>query len=66
MNAKSQRKKAPEPVDPVARRKQIILGIVMGVIVGAVLGYLTEFWWWLPAGVAMGLATGAMMKPPEK
>ncbi len=49
---------------PDARRKQIIVGIVMGAIVGVVLGALTQFWLWVPAGLAMGLATGAIMKPP--
>lgn len=53
-------------ITPRARRTQIIIGIVMGLIVGAVLGWLTDFWWWLPAGVAFGLATGAIMKPPAR
>ncbi|MGJ0202664.1 HPP family protein [Leucobacter sp. gxy201] len=53
-----------DKVDPKARRKQIIVGLVMGAVVGLVLSLLTEFWLWLPAGVAMGLATGAIMKPP--
>lgn len=57
--------KKGDSVDPKARRKQIIVGIVMGLIVGVVLSYLTEFWLWLPAGAAMGLATGAIMKPPS-
>lgn len=53
-------------VDPGARRKQIIVGLVMGLIVGVILSALTTFWLWLPAGVAMGLATGAIMKPPAQ
>lgn len=53
-------------VDPKARRKQLIVGIVMGIVVGLVLSLLTQFWLWLPAGVAMGLATGALMKPPSE
>lgn len=53
-------------VDPSARRKQIIVGLVMGLIVGVILSALTTFWLWLPAGVAMGLATGAIMKPPAQ
>lgn len=57
--------KTPAP-SPEARRKQIIVGIVMGAIMGVVLGGLTQFWLWLPAGLAMGLATGAIMKPPAE
>lgn len=53
-----------EPPSPRARRKQIIVGLVMGAVMGVVLGALTQFWLWLPAGLAMGLATGAIMKPP--
>lgn len=49
-----------------ARRKQVIVGLVMGAVVGIVLSVLTEFWLWLPAGLAMGLATGAIMKPPAE
>ncbi len=51
-------------VSPEARRKQIIVGIVMGAIMGIVISALTQFWLWLPAGRALGLATGAIMKPP--
>ncbi|MEB4614114.1 HPP family protein [Leucobacter sp. M11] len=49
-----------------ARRKQMIVALIMGAIMGTVLGLLTQFWWWLPAGLAMGLATGAIMKPPAE
>ncbi len=59
-----ERKKKPE-VSPEARRKQIIIGLVMGAVVGVVIGAITQFWLWLPAGLALGLATGAIMKPPE-
>jgi len=64
-NRKPDRANDSDPIDRRARGKQIIVGIVMGAIVGAVLGFLTEFWLWLPAGVAMGLATGAIMRPPS-
>lgn len=53
-------------VDPKARRKQIIIGLVMGLVVGVVISALTAFWLWLPAGLALGLATGAIMKPPTE
>lgn len=53
-------------VTAAERRKQIIVGIVMGLIMGLVISWLTEFWFWLPAGIAFGLATGAIMKPPAK
>ncbi|WP_449283150.1 HPP family protein [Leucobacter sp.] len=56
----------PDSPSPQARRKQIIVGIVMGAIVGVVLGAITQFWLWLPAGLALGLATGAIMKPPAE
>lgn len=49
---------------PGARRKQMIVALIMGAVVGLVLSLLTQFWLWLPAGLAMGLATGAIMKPP--
>ncbi len=58
-------KKGDQP-SPEARRKQIIIGLVMGAVVGVVLSLLTQFWLWLPAGLAMGLATGAIMKPPVR
>lgn len=51
-------------VSPEARRKQIIVGIVMGAIMGIVISAISQFWLWLPAGLALGLATGAIMKPP--
>lgn len=58
------RNRGKREVDPKARRKQIIVGIVMGVIVGGVIALLTQFWLYLPAGIALGLAVGAIMKPP--
>ena len=42
----------------------MIVALIMGAVVGLVLSLLTQFWLWLPAGLAMGLATGAIMKPP--
>lgn len=53
------------PVDGRARRKQIVVGIIMGAIVGTVIALFTQFWLYLPAGIALGLATGAIMKPPQ-
>lgn len=64
MNTNDPKKKSE--VSPEARRKQIIVGLVMGAIVGVVLGALTQFWLWLPAGLAFGLAVGAIMKPPQQ
>lgn len=49
-----------------AKRKQMFVGIGMGLFMGLVLSLLTQFWLWLPAGLAMGLATGAIMKPPAE
>ena len=51
---------------PRARRNQIFLGLAMGAVIGVVLSVLTAFWLWLPAGLALGLATGAIMKPPAE
>lgn len=51
---------------PAARRKQVIVGLIIGAIVGAVVSYFTEFWLWLPAGLALGLASGVMIKPPAE
>lgn len=49
-----------------AKRKQMFVGIGMGLAIGLVLSILTQFWLWLPAGLAFGLATGAIMKPPAE
>lgn len=51
---------------PEQRRKQILLGLAMGAVMGIVISALTTFWYWLPAGLALGLATGVIMKPPAK
>lgn len=60
-------KKEKQPaVSPAARRKQIIVGLVMGLIVGVVISFITTFWYWLPAGLAFGLAVGAIMRPPTE
>lgn len=55
--------KGDEPT-PAARRKQVIVGLVMGAVMGVIISALTGFWYWLPAGLALGLATGVIMKPP--
>ncbi|PRI11596.1 hypothetical protein [Leucobacter massiliensis] len=59
------RGKRDEP-SPEARRKQIIVGIVIGAVMGVVISALTTFWLWLPAGIALGLASGAIIKPPAQ
>lgn len=58
--------KRPAGPSPEARRKQILLGLAIGAVVGVGLSLLTQFWLWLPAGLALGLATGAIMKPPAE
>lgn len=61
-----QRKGEPQqPPSAAARRKQIIVGLVMGAIVGVVISAISQFWLWLPAGLALGLAVGVIMKPPS-
>ncbi|TDP95619.1 hypothetical protein EDF62_0310 [Leucobacter luti] len=65
MSRKSREQGASQP-SPQARRKQIIVGIIMGAVMGIVIGAITQFWLWLPAGLALGLATGAIMKPPAE
>lgn len=57
--------KTPEP-SPKARRKQIIVGLIMGAVMGLVISAISQFWLWLPAGLAVGLAAGAIMKPPAE
>lgn len=59
------KKPSPEP-SPEARRKQLFLGLAVGAVVGVGISLLTEFWLWLPAGLAFGLAVGVIMKPPAK
>ena len=56
----------PDRPSPEARRKQVIVGIVVGAIVGIVISFFTQFWLWLPAGIALGLASGAIIKPPAE
>lgn len=59
------KQKSDQP-SPEARRKQIFLGLAVGAVVGVGISLLTTFWYWLPAGLALGLATGAIMKPPAE
>ncbi len=54
---------ATEPMSP-ARRRQLIVGLVVGLIVGVGVSLWTGFWLWLPAGVLVGLASGAILRPP--
>lgn len=58
------KKRKDDGVSPQARRKQIIVGLVMGLVVGLIISFITQFWYWLPAGLALGLASGAIMRPP--
>lgn len=48
------------------RKQQIIVGLVSGAVMGIVISVLTEFWWWLPTGLIVGLASGMLLKPPTK
>jgi hypothetical protein len=48
------------------RRKQFIVGIIVGLIVGIGVALLTQFWLWVPAGIATGIAAGIIMKPPQE
>jgi hypothetical protein len=54
-----------EPMSP-ARRKQLIAGLAVGALVGVGISLWTGFWLWLAAGVVVGLAAGALMKPPAE
>jgi hypothetical protein len=56
---------ASEPMSP-ARRKQLIAGLAVGALVGVGISLWTGFWLWLAAGVVVGLAAGALMKPPAE
>lgn len=47
-----------------ARHHQVVVGLIVGVLVGLIVAWFTEFWWWVPAGVAFGLAVGMLTKPP--
>ncbi|WP_217133881.1 HPP family protein [Leucobacter chinensis] len=49
-----------------ARKKQIIVGLVSGAVTGVIISALTQFWWWLPTGIILGLASGMLMKPPAQ
>ncbi|MDA3147507.1 HPP family protein [Leucobacter sp. UCMA 4100] len=49
-----------------ARKKQIIVGLVSGAVTGVIISALTQFWWWLPTGMILGLASGMLMKPPAQ
>lgn len=48
-----------------ARKRQIITGVISGVAVGVIISALTQFWWWLPTGIVVGVAAGMLMKPPQ-
>ena len=45
------------PMTP-ARRTQLIVGVGISLWTG--------FWLWLPAGLLVGLAAGAIMRPPSE
>lgn len=47
-----------------AQQKQMLVAVCIGLIVGLVIAWLAGFWLWIPAGIAVGLASGAIMKPP--
>lgn len=49
-----------------ARKKQVIVGLISGLIVGFGVSAMTQFWWWLPAGVILGLASGLIMNTPDE
>ncbi|MGK0740747.1 HPP family protein [Leucobacter sp. Z1108] len=59
-------KRDSDDTSPAARRKQVIVGLIIGAVVGVVVGYFTQFWLWVPAGLALGLASGVMIKPPAE
>lgn len=65
-DARGGSKSQPNEPTPEARRKQMLVALAMGAVMGLVISLLTQFWLWLPAGLAVGLATGAIMKPPAK
>ena len=46
------------------QQKQMLVAVLLGLVMGVVIAWLAGFWMWIPAGVAVGLATGAIMKPP--
>lgn len=49
-----------------ARKRQIIIGIISGAVAGVVISAVTQFWWWLPTGVIVGIASGMLISPPEE
>jgi len=49
-----------------ARKKQVIIGLISGLIVGFGIAAITQFWWWLPTGVILGLASGLIMNTPDE
>ncbi|MBU3994693.1 MAG: HPP family protein [Actinobacteria bacterium] len=64
--SRSSGKRDSDDTSPAARRKQVIVGLIIGAIVGTVIGFFTQFWLWVPAGLALGLASGVMIKPPAE
>ena len=49
-----------------ARKRQIIVGVISGAIAGVIIGAVTQFWWWLPTGIIVGIASGMLITPPEE
>lgn len=49
-----------------ARKRQIIFGVVSGAIAGIAVSAFTGFWWWLPTGIIVGIASGMLIAPPEE
>ena len=47
------------------QQKQMLVAVILGLIMGLIIAWLAGFWMWIPAGIAVGLATGAIMKPPS-
>lgn len=48
------------------QQKQMLVAVILGLVMGVIIAWLAGFWMWIPAGVAVGLATGAIMKPPTQ
>ncbi len=49
-----------------ARKKQIVVGLISGAVIGVTISLFTQFWWWLPTGLVVGLASGMLLRPPEE
>lgn len=49
-----------------ARKRQIIVGVISGAIAGVVISAVSGFWWWLPTGIIVGIASGMLITPPEE